>query len=121
MDNYCLNDFFRNVGQTIKVYLATETIEDPYEKNVSLTDLNPLPLKAIVTDLIASQAQWKMPGIEIEKAKQIIIKKNRRNLIEQSHKIEIDNEFYWGWRVNGRMQIREEGDFLRIYVYIKKV
>jgi len=121
MENYCINEFFEDASQTIRVYLATETLTDPYEKTKEITYLNPLPIKAIVTDLIASQAQWKMPGIKLEKAKEIIIRKRYRNLIESSYKIEIDNENFEGWKVYGRMQIREEGDFLRIYVYIKKV
>jgi len=121
MDNICLNDFFGDVAKTIRVYLASEVETDPYEHTVELTELPPLPIKAIVTDLIASQAQWKMPGIVTERAREIIIKKKHRNLIEQSYKIEIDGDFYEGWKVIGRLQIREEGDFLRCYIYIKKV
>jgi len=121
MEDYCLNEFFKQHAKTIRVYLSSETIVDPYEKNTDPTELNSLPIKAIITDLIASQVQWKMPGIKTEKAKQIIIKKRYRNLIEMSYKIKIDDDFYEGWKTYGRMQIREEGDFLRCYVYIKKV
>lgn len=120
MEQYCLNEFFRDAGKNIRVYLATETENDPYEHTTDKTELSPIPIKAIVSDLVSSQSQWKLPGITTEKAKEIIIKKKHRNLIEQSYKIEIDNEIYNGWKVAGRMQIREEGDFLRIYVYIKK-
>jgi len=120
MDNICMNEFFRDTSQSIRVYLATETVVDPYEKNVELTELPFIPIKAIITDLVATQAEWKMPGVTAEKAKELLIKKSNRNLIEQSQFIEIEGDIYNGWKVYGRMQIREEGDFIRVYVYIKK-
>ena len=120
MDNICLNEFFRNAGKSIRVYLAQEIEIDPFEHTKEFTELSPIPIKAIVTDLIASQSEWKMPGITTAKSKEIIIKKKHRSLIEQSYRIEINGESYQGWKVHGKMQIREEGDFLRIYVYIRK-
>ena len=116
-----MNNVFRDFSQTIKIYLATETVVDPYEKNTSLSELNSIPIKAIVTDLISSQSQWKMPGIVTEKAKALIINKRHKSLIEKSQKIEIDGEYFEGWKVNGRMQIRDDGDYVRVYIYIKKV
>ena len=121
MEDYCLNSFFNEHAKTIRVYLSIETETDPFEHTTDQTELSSLPIKAITTDLIASQLKWKMPGINTEKAKQIIIKKKYRSLIEVSYKIKIDDDFYEGWKTNGRMQVREEGDFLRIYCYIKKV
>lgn len=120
MDNICLNEFFREQGKTVRIYLATETIVDPYEKNVVETYLNPFPIKAIITDLIASQSQWKMSGIVTDKAKEIIIAKKYESLLLKSQKIKIGNDYYIGWRQNGRLQYRIEGNFLRAYVYIKK-
>lgn len=116
-----MEELFREKSQKIRIYLATETIDDPYEKNVKLKELNPLPIRAIVTDLTASSAQWKMIGIVADKAKEIIVEKKYRSLIEKSYKIEVDGDFYNGWKMNGRMQIREEGNYCRIYIYIKKV
>lgn len=115
-----MEHLFKEYARHIKIYLATEALLDPFEKNVKLTHLNSLPIKAIVTDLTASQAQWKMLGIVTDKAKEIIIEKKYRSLIEQSALIEVDGELYNGWKVNHKMQIREEGDYLRIYIYIKK-
>lgn len=120
MENICLNEFFRDASQYIRIIIASEVEVDPFEHNVELTELPSIPIRAIVQDLVASQSQWKMPGIVTEKAKEIMVKKNHRNLLEQSYKIEIEGEIYHGWKVHGRMQIREEGDFIRCYVYIKK-
>lgn len=116
-----MEQFFNDMAESIKIYTSIETIEDPYEKNVSLTRLNSLPVKAIVTDLIFSQINWKMPGIITDKAKEILIKKKYRSLLEKSEVIEVRGELYEGWKVNRAMQIREEGNFIRVYIYIKKV
>lgn len=117
MDNYCLNNFFREHSETIEIYIAIETTVDPYEKNVELTNLNPLPIKAIVTDLTATQASWKMPGITTKKAKEIIIREKYESLILKSSKIKIDGEYYEGWKISGKLQMRKEDNFLRLYVY----
>lgn len=120
-----MQDFFREQSECIRIYIGIETIEDPYEKNRSVTLLNPVPIRAIVSDLLFSQINWKLPGIVTEKAKEITVEKKHRNLIEKSQKIEVKENnvciAFEGWRVNGRMQIREEGDFIRLYIYSKHV
>ena len=73
-----------------------------------------------MSDIIPSKAVWKMPGIATDKTKEIIIKKKYKPLIELSQKILIDGDYYEGWRNNGRLNYRIEGDYLRVYVYIKK-
>ena len=115
-----MEELFREKSRTIKIYLGIEVEIDPYEKNVETTILNPFPIKAIVTDLVASQSQWKMPGIITEKAKEIIIEKKYESLLLKSQKIKIDNDYYVGWRQNGRLQYRIEANYLRAYIYIKK-
>lgn len=112
---------FRDHSRPIRLYMSIETQVDPIEKNVTHTELNPLPIKAIVTDMVSSQIQWKMPGIVTEKAKEVITKKKYKNMIEQTYKIEIDEEFYEGWREYGRLQIREEQGYIRFNVYIRKI
>jgi len=121
MEEYCLNEFFGQHSKSIRIYLAVETEIDPYEKNVELTELNPIPIKAIISDVSPASAVYKMPGIKTEKVKEIIIKKKYESLLIQSQKIQIEDNFYEGWRINGRLSYRLEGDFLRAYCYIKKV
>jgi len=115
-----MEELFKEQSKTIKIYLGVETIQDPYEKNTSHTLLNPFPIKAIVTDLTATKAQYAMAGIVVDKAKEIIINKRYESLLLKSQKIQIDNDYYIGWQQNGRLQYRVEGNFLRAYVYIKK-
>ena len=100
--------------------MGTETQTDPYEKTVDITMLNPIPIKAIVTDISPASSQWKMPGIVSEKTKQILIEKKYENLLKFSQKIEINDEFYYGWKTNGRLNYVIEDLFIRAYVYIKK-
>lgn len=115
-----LNDIFKEMSQKIKIILAIATDEDPYEHNKSLSELSSLPISAIVNDLGFAKIQWIMPGISTNKAKEIYIEKKYKSLIEQSYKIIINNEAYEGWRINNKMQIKEEGNYLRIFIYIKQ-
>lgn len=116
-----MDKLFKDMAKSIKIYLGKENIDDPYEKNVSLTTMNPIPIKAIISDLTFAKIQWAMPGIVADKAKEITIKIRHKSLLEMSQKIEIDGEFYEGWRQNSKMQTRKEGNYLRCYIYLKKV
>ena len=113
-------ELIKSEGKWIKVFLGKEVSADPFEKNINLVLINPIPIKCLITDLIASQIKWKMIGINADKAKELIMPKSKRPLMEISQEIEIDGDIYMGWRDNnGKMMIREQGDYLRIYVYIK--
>lgn len=105
--------------------MGLESVVDPYEKNIEVSLLNPIPVRGLVSDLVFSQITWKMPGIVADKAKELYIEKEHRTLLEKSQKIEVKENNEWvafeGWRVNGRMQIREEGGLLRVYIYSKNV
>ena len=117
-----MDEIFKQHSKCIKVYIGKEIRTDPYEHTVEVTLLNPISIKGIVTDFTSTQSQWKMPGVITDKSKEIIVEKKYRNLLEMSQKIQIDgdNDYYNGWKVNGRMQIREEGNYIRVYIYIKK-
>ena len=115
-----MDELFENKAQYIRIYLGTETIICPYEKNVTETLVNPIPIKAIVTDVSPASSVWKMPGIISEKTKQILIKKKYEDMLKMSRKIQIDNEDYYGYKTNGRLNFVIEGDYIRAYIYIKK-
>jgi hypothetical protein len=123
-----LKDIFSKQGKWVRIYVGKETIQDPYEKNVVVSNINPIPVRAIIEDLTATQANYKMPGIIISKAKDILIEVKHKSLFELSSKIEINGDFYEGWRESGKMQFREElgldkfhKGYLRLYVYSKAV
>jgi len=117
-----VDELFEQHQKNIKIYLGVETVTDPYEKSVDISLLQPVPIKGIVTDLTNAQSQWKMPGIIADKSKEIIVKKIHRGLLEMSQKIQVEGEsdYFNGWRINGKMQIREEAGYLRCYIYVKK-
>ena len=115
-----MENIFKEQSKCVKIYLGTETETDPYEHTIEETLLNPISIKAIITDLTTAKIQWAMPGIISDKAKEIIIRKKDRPKLEASRKLKIGSEYFEGWKVNGMMQIREEGNFCRCYIYIKK-
>ena len=112
-----MEQFFKEISQKIQIYVGKEVETDPYEHSVMVVLYNPISISAIVTDLIASQIQWKMPGIRTSRAKEVIIEDKYENLFLMSQKITIDNVDYQGWRDNGKIQYRNEGSFIRFYVY----
>jgi len=122
--NNPFDDLLELNGHWIQVYLGIEAVDDPFEKNVITTTINPISIKALVTDHASSKAQWIMPGIVVSKIKEIYVAKKYRSLIEASQKFGIRNsmgvtEFFEGWREDGHMQITEEDASLRLYVYSK--
>jgi len=118
-----MDELFNEMNKKIRIFFQQETINDPYEKTVDLTERGFVVISAIITDLTTAKVQYAMPGIITDKAKEIIIRKKDRPILEMSRKIQIvgDTDYYEGWKTNSKMQIREEGNYCRIYIYIKKV
>ena len=122
-----LDDVMNTQGTWIRVYVGKETIQDPFEKDVTVVCTNPITIRAIVEDLTNAQAQWKMPGIKVAKVKDIFVERKHRSLLEQSYKIEYQGEMYEGWKEFGKLQIREQPGvghgtgYLRLYIYSKVV
>ncbi len=117
-------ELFRDSSQRLLVYTATETILDPVEKNVELSYMNSLPIDAIVADLSSARAVYKMNGILTNKAKEIIVEKQYRELLEMSYKLQVfgETDLYQGWKVSGKMQIYTlDKDYIRLYIYIKQL
>lgn len=118
------NKLFKEESIKVLVYPAIETVDDPYKKNKSISYLNPLPIRAIVTDLSAGKISYKMPGVYTDKAKQLIVEKKYRNFLEMSYKLKVlgETDYYEGWKLNGKMQIYElNKDYIRLYIYIKQI
>jgi len=116
-----MDKLFKEMSQCIKVFIGTETELDPFEKNVETVLLNPVFINAIVTDLTSTQMSWKSAGIVKEQGIQLIIKKNKKSLIEQSQKIEVNGVDYCGWKTNDKMEIRTNGNYINVYAYRKQV
>lgn len=116
-----MDELFKDLSTRVQIYRSKETIEDPLEKNKTEVYLPPLPISAIVSDLNFSSLQYKIPGLMVEKGKELIINKKYKNLVELSTKIGIDGEFYCGYKVSGKLQYKTEGNYIRIICYIQKL
>ena len=115
---------FRESSTKLLVYIATEVVNDPIEKTTTKTFLNSLPIDAVVADLSSARAVYKMNGKLVDKAKEIIVERKHRPLLELSYKFKVQGEsdLYQGWKVNKKMQIFElDRDFIRLYIYIKQI
>jgi hypothetical protein len=117
-------DVFKTQGTWIRIYVGKEESQDPYEQNTIVKNTNPIPVRAIIEDLTAAQAQWKMPGIKVSKVKDVTVDYRYKSLIENSSKIEFEGELYEGWREKGKMQMREQPGvggkgYLQLYIYTK--
>ena len=113
---------FKQLAKRIILIIAGESVDDPYEQNQTFTEYVEIPVYAIVTDLTASQAQWKMYGVtSLVSAKEIVIEKGYEDTFKLTYRIKVDSEDtnYEGFRLNGRLEYRIEGDFLRAYIYSK--
>ena len=95
-----MEKMFKELAKSIKIFIAKESITDPFEKTISRSDLNPIPIKAIVSTVTPEKLSWKFYGLKVMEAKELIIEKNNLNLIRLSHKIEIDGIEFYSYREN---------------------
>jgi len=115
-----LKQTFREKSQTIRLYIGKEVSKDPFKDITDFELLACYPIKAIVSDLNFTQIQWKLSGVNAEKAKLIVFKNKDLSLLKESYKIEINGNFYYGWKVYGELQFRQEEEYTQAYVYVKK-
>jgi len=115
-----MDELFKEQSQRILIYLAVPSVNDPFEKDETLSELPSLPIDAIVSDLGFGKIRWNMDGISSNDAKELFVEKKNKNLLEQCYKIEIDGIEYEGYKILGKMQIKTEGEYCRIYIYRKQ-
>lgn len=115
-----LDDLINQEGINILVYLSKSISQDPEEDDKKDVTYNPIPIKALVTDLTSASVQWKMPGTGETQGKEILCDSKYRNTIEQAYKIVIGGDTYVGYKDNfGKAQIRTAGNYIRVYLYRK--
>ena len=78
----------------VLVYPATEVTNDPYEKTKTDSFLNPLTIKAYVTQLSFESLKWKYPGQVPSGSVQIICYNKYETLLKTAYKIKIGDNFY---------------------------
>jgi hypothetical protein len=89
-------NLLKNEGQlvTLQVYAAKETQVDPYEKNKSLTYLNPLPIKGLVQQIGFSSLHYKYWGQIPIGSIQVIVDKKNKTLMLTAEKIKYNDNYF---------------------------
>ena len=82
----------------ILLYPATEVVNDPYEKTTTKGFLNPLTIKAYVTEISFSSLRWKYTGQVPGGSVQILCDTKYAGLLKVSDKIKIGDNFYSCWK-----------------------
>jgi hypothetical protein len=111
-----------NEGKLITVwaYPAQETVSDPYEKNKTRSFLNPIPIKALVTDISFEALRWKYYGKIPSGSKQIICEKRHFNLLKIADKIKIDDDYFKTYQDDQKgFAILKREDYLVAIMQIK--
>jgi hypothetical protein len=78
----------------VLVYIAQETIADPYEKNVSLSYQQPVAIDALVQQITPTSLRWKYWGQLPQESIQIICELRHENTLKAADKIEVDSKLY---------------------------
>jgi len=116
-----LEELFKEQSQKILIYMSVETIDDPEDLNVSHSQLNSLPIDAIVTDVAGESMSWKTGGIITTDSKEIVCEKKYKSLLKLSYKIEVEGEEFIGYKKNGQMQIKNlDSNYIRLYIHREK-
>ena len=106
-------------GKNIRVFYATETVDDPNYQEKTVSYLNSLPVRALVSEIGYTSSQWRMPGIKASSTMELTCNKRYKKLIEKSRKIIIEDVTYYGWKPsNGnKIQIQEVDDYITIMIH----
>jgi len=95
----CINRLLKSMDFSTKIliYFSTKSYGedyDPYEGNFTYTNLNPLSIKAYVTEISAEALVWKQYGLKETGAKEIICESKYAQWFRIANKIEIENDEY---------------------------
>lgn len=118
-----LFNLFRGEGQlkTLYVYSAKETQIDPYEKNVSLTTMNPLPIKGLIRQVSYEALHWKYYGEIPVGSIEVIAEKKYLTLFRTADKIKYRDDYFKTWKDDSRgFAILERNDYV-VVILAKKV
>jgi len=118
-----LFNLLKNEGklETLHVYAAKETQDDPYEKNTSLTYLNPLPIKGLIRQVSFEALHWKYYGQIPVGSIECVAEKKYLTLFRTADKIKYGDNYFKTWKddVKG-FAILERQDYV-IVILAKKV
>jgi len=114
---------FKNEGKlsTLYVYSAKETQDDPYEKNKSLTYLNPLPIKGLIRQVSFEALHWKYYGQIPVGSIEVIAEKKYLTLFRTADKIKYKDDYFKCFKDDAQgFAILERSDYV-VVILAKKV
>jgi hypothetical protein len=118
-----LND--SNVSTKIKLFFSTKSVGedfDPYEKNYTYGNLNPLTIKGYVHDIKPEALVWKQYGLAEVGAKEVLIEEKYVQWFRICNKIEIDGDTYQVYKENvGNRLLIDKRPFKTARIIISKV
>lgn len=118
-----LFNLFKNEGklETLYVYQAKETIDDPYEKTKTLTYYNPLPIKGLIRQVSFEALHWKYYGQIPVGSIEVIAEKKYLTHFRTADKIKYGEEYFKCYKDDSKgFAILERADYV-IVVLAKKV
>lgn len=117
-----LFNLFKNEGklETLYVYAAKEIQNDPYEKNKSLTYLNPLPIKGLIRQVSWESLKWKYPGLLPSGSIEVIAEKKYETLFQTADKIKYKDNLYKCWKDDSQnFMIMKRPDYVVVILGLK--
>jgi hypothetical protein len=89
-------NLLRNEGklETLYVYAAKETQDDPYEKNTVKTYMSSLPIKGLIRQVSFEALHWKYYGLLPIGSIEIIAEKKYLTLFRTADKIKYNDNYY---------------------------
>jgi len=111
-------------SKKVQIYPSYSTASedyDPYEQNYTKKNLNPITIKAYVSQISPSALVWKQYGLKEIGAVEIITEKRYKNLFENCNKIVIDGEEFETFKeAVGNRSIISERPYNLIRVVLQK-
>lgn len=102
-----------NFSTKIKIYFAFKNAGsdfDPYEKNYTLTDLNPITIRGYVREIKTESLVWSQYGLSEIGAKEILVDSKYVQWFRDAARIEIDGDNF---------QVYKEGVGNRVLIELR--
>jgi hypothetical protein len=115
-------NLFKNEGklETLYVYQAKETIDDPFEHTKTLTYYNPLPIKGLIRQVSFEALHWKYYGQIPIGSIEVIAEKKYLTHFRTADRIKYGDNYYKTWKDDSKgFAIMERSDYVVVILGLK--
>ena len=75
-------------------------------------------VNALIYDIGFASITWKLPGVQTEEAKEMIIEKDKLSILLNTNYIIIDGIEFYSWKDNSnKTRYKDMGDYVSVYIY----